>query len=71
MQRFKKISKTTAVIIALFILNVVAFSVVNSRVKHTKEVVAESISNPDTHSYFKSGVNILSWSYTLLKYFRQ
>jgi hypothetical protein len=71
MQRLKNISKATLVIIVLIVLNIVAFSAISTRISHTKEEVAEISSNPDNNSYFKSGVNVLNWSYTLLKYFRR
>lgn len=71
MQRRKRLNKATLALIILFLLNVLAFGVINSSVKQTKEEVAEIMSNPDNDTYFRSGVNILSWSYSLLKYYRQ
>jgi len=71
MQRLKKINKSTIVIIVLVVLNVVAFSAISTGINHTKDEVAQISSTPDNNSYFKSGVNVLNWSYTLIKYFRR
>ncbi|NNJ55389.1 MAG: hypothetical protein HKP14_04635 [Bacteroidia bacterium] len=71
MQKLKKIGKPTLVIIALLILNVGAFSILSSGIKHNQEDVAEMSTTTESSTYFKSGVDVLSWSYTLLKYFRQ
>ncbi len=71
MKRLKTISKSTLIIITLLVLNIVVFSAISSGIKHTEEEVAEMSTSTESNTYFKSGVNVLNWSYTLLKYFRQ
>ena len=71
MQKLRKIGKPTLVILALLILNIGAYSILSSGIKQNKDEVAQMSTTTDSNTYFKSGVDVLSWSYTLLKYFRQ
>jgi hypothetical protein len=67
----KKISKPILIIVSLVALNLVVFSFVSSGIKQSK-VQAEQVSSAtETTTYFKSGVEVLSWSYSLMKYFKQ
>ena len=71
MQKLKKSSKPILIIIALIVCNVLAFSILSKGAKKSEEVSVGITMDTESNSYFKSGVNVLSWSYTLLKYFRQ
>ena len=51
-------------------LNVIAFAALSSGVKHSSQRTTDDITtNVDNNNYFKTGVNVLDWSYTLLRYF--
>lgn len=71
MQKLKKIGKPTLVILALLLLNIGAYSILSSGIKQNQDDVAQLSTTTESSAYFKSGVDVLSWSYTLLKYFRQ
>jgi hypothetical protein len=71
MQKQKKSSKPILVIIALIVCNILTFSVVSKEAKKSEAVSVGISMDTESNSYFKSGVNVLNWSYTLLKYFRQ
>lgn len=71
LMKVKKISKPTLVILSLVTLNLVVLGFVSNGIKHSK-VEAEQVSaTTQSNAYFKSGVEVLNWSYTLLKYFKQ
>jgi len=68
---FKKVKKSTLVIIALVLLNLLTFSVLSSSIR-THFPTTENVFTPeDNNTYFKSGTDVLDWSYTLLRYFRR
>ena len=71
MQKLRKIGKPTLVIVALLLLNIGAFSILSTGIKQNQEDVAQISTTTESNTYFKSGVDVLSWSYTLLKYLRQ
>jgi len=71
MQKLKKLSKPILIIVALFVCNILAFSLVSKGAKKSEEISIGVIMDAESNAYFKSGVNVLNWSYTLLKYFRQ
>lgn len=71
MKKLKNISRKSIIIVALVFLNLVAFSLVSNGVKQTKHEAETISATTETNTYFKSGVDVLSWSYTLLKYFKQ
>lgn len=71
MQKLKKSSKPIFVIVALIVCNVLAYSFVSNGAKKSEAVSVGITMEPESNSYFKSGVNVLNWSYTLLKYFRK
>lgn len=53
-------------------LNVAVFAVVSTGIKRNAPAATDTIaSHNDNNTYFKSGVNVLDWSYTLLRYFRR
>ncbi len=69
--RIKSIKKSTLVILALLVLNITAFILLSSDIRHnyrTTDTISTSVGNDN---YFKAGVNVLDWSYTLLRYFRR
>ena len=70
-EKLKAIKKSNLVIIVLVLLNVVAFTVVSSGIKYKSHSIETMASNHDNNTYFKSGVNMLDWSYTLLRYFKR
>lgn len=68
--RLKSIKKSTLVILTLIVLNIVAFTLLSSNIKQnyrTTDTISTSVEN---NNYFKAGVNVLDWSYSLLRYFR-
>jgi hypothetical protein len=70
-KKLKSIKKSNLVLLVLVLLNVVAFTVVSSGIKHKTQTTETIASNNDNNTYFKSGVNVLDWSYTLLRYFKR
>jgi len=69
--RLKSIKKSTLVILTLIVLNIVAFTLLSSNIKQnyrTTDTISTSVEN---NNYFKAGVNVLDWSYSLLRYFRR
>lgn len=71
LDKLKITKKSTRVIFALLILNVLTFAVASSNIKQ-HYTTAESLSSlADDNNYFKSGVSVLDWSYKLLRYFRK
>ena len=70
-KKLKSIKKSNLVLLVLVLLNVVAFTVVSSGIKHKTQTIETIASNNDNNTYFKSGVNMLDWSYTLLRYFKR
>ncbi len=69
--RIKSIKKSNLVILALLMLNITAFILLSSDIRHnyrTTDTISTSVGNDN---YFKAGVNVLDWSYTLLRYFRR
>ena len=69
--RLKSIKKSTLVILTLIVLNIVAFTLLSSNIKQnyrTTDAISTSVEN---NNYFKAGVNVLDWSYSLLRYFRR
>jgi Na+/H+ antiporter NhaC len=71
MKLIKKISKPTLIIITLFLLNLVVFAMLSSNIKKQDNVVTEMTTSQESKTYFKSGVDVLNWSYTLYKYFKR
>ena len=69
--RFKNIKKSTIVILVLLMLNVVFFYTVSSNIKTQYPTTDVITTVNDNNTYFKAGVNVLDWSYTLLRYFRK
>jgi len=67
----KFIPKSTLVIIALVVLNIIVFLAVSSgiNISHKHRTTDNIITNADDNNYFKAGVNVLDWSYALLRYF--
>jgi len=70
-KRLKSIKKSTLVIVALLLLNIALFSVVSSGIKHNHRSTDTIATNNDNNTYFKAGINVLDWSYTLLRYFNK
>ncbi len=70
-RRMKTIRKPTIVILALIVLNVLLFMAVSSNIKEHYPSTSDISTVNDNNTYFKSGVNVLDWSYTLLRYFRK
>jgi hypothetical protein len=70
-KKLKSIKKSNLVLLVLVLLNVVVFTVVFSGIKHKTQTTETIASNNDNNTYFKSGVNVLDWSYTLLRYFKR
>ena len=70
-KKLKSIKKSNLVLLVLVVLNVVAFTAVSSGIKHKTQITETIASNNDNNTYFKSGVNVLDWSYTLLRYFKR
>jgi hypothetical protein len=70
-QRLKKIKKSTLVILVLLFLNLVLFYTVASNIKAQHPTTDTITTVNDNNTYFKAGVNVLDWSYTLLRYFRR
>lgn len=69
--RIKSIKKSTLVIVTLVVLNILAFTLLSSNIRHnyrTTDTISTSVGNDN---YFKAGVSVLDWSYTLLRYFRR
>jgi hypothetical protein len=52
-------------------LNVFAFIAVSSGIQHQHRTTDNITTNVDNNNYFKTGVNVLDWSYTLLRYFNK
>jgi len=73
LKRPKFIPKSTLVIIALVVLNLIAFLAVSSgiNISHKHRTTDNIITNADDNNYFKAGVNVLDWSYALLRYFNK
>ena len=67
----KFIPKSTLVIIALVVLNIIVFLAVSSgiNISHKHRTTDNIITNADDNNYFKAGVNVLDWCYALLRYF--
>ncbi|MDB9883001.1 hypothetical protein OAD66_07715 [Bacteroidia bacterium] len=70
-RHIKSIKISTLVIVSLLVLNIVVFSLVSSGIKHKHPTTDAITTNYDNNNYFKKGVSVLDWSYTLLKYFRK
>ncbi|PCJ65503.1 MAG: hypothetical protein COA58_08825 [Bacteroidetes bacterium] len=70
-QHLKSIKKSTLVLISLVVLNVGAFFAVSSGIKHNHRTTDTITTNNDNNTYFKAGINVLDWSYTLLRYFNK
>ena len=73
LKRPKFIPKSTLVIIALVVLNIIVFLAVSSgiNISHKHRTTDNIITNADDNNYFKAGVNVLDWSYALLRYFNK
>jgi hypothetical protein len=73
LKRPKFIPKSTLVIIALLVLNLIVFLAVSSgiNISHKHRTTDNIITNADDNNYFKAGVNVLDWSYALLRYFNK
>ncbi|HCD68823.1 MAG TPA: hypothetical protein DEQ56_10150 [Bacteroidetes bacterium] len=73
LKRPKFIPKSTLVIIALVVLNLIVFLAVSSgiNISHKHRTTDNIITNADDNNYFKAGVNVLDWSYALLRYFNK
>ena len=73
LKRPKFIPKSTLVIIALVVLNLIVFLAVSSgiNISHKYRTTDNIITNADDNNYFKAGVNVLDWSYALLRYFNK
>lgn len=73
LKRPKFIPKSTIVIIALVVLNLIVFLAVSSgiNISHKHRTTDNIITNADDNNYFKAGVNVLDWSYALLRYFNK
>lgn len=69
MKRLKNISKTGLVIAALLLLNLGVFTAVRSSVSELELDTHQMTTQNDDNSYFKSGVDVLNWTYTLYRYF--
>jgi hypothetical protein len=69
--RIKSIKKSTLVILALLVLNVVTFAILSSDIKQNYRTTDTITTSVENNNYFKAGVNVLDWSYTLLRYFRR
>jgi hypothetical protein len=69
--RIKSIKKSTLVILALLVLNITAFILLSSDIKHNYRTTDSISTSVENNNYFKTGVNVLDWSYTLLRYFRR
>jgi len=70
-EKLKSIKKSTLIIVALVVLNILTFTILSSNIKQhytTTDTISTSV---DGNSYFKSGVSVLDWSYKLLRYFRK
>jgi preprotein translocase subunit SecG len=67
----KSIKKSTWIILALLFLNVLTFSLVSSNIKHNYPTTDTITTSVDDNKYFKAGVNVLDWSYRLLRIFRR
>ena len=69
----KFIPKSTLVIIALVVLNIIVFLAVSSgiNISHKHRTTDNIITNAYDNNYFKAGVNVLDWSYALLRYFNK
>ncbi|MDB4161520.1 hypothetical protein N9772_04055 [Bacteroidia bacterium] len=70
-QKLKSIKKSTLIIIALLVLNILTFAAVSSNIKQhytTTDTISTAV---DDNNYFKTGVSVLDWSYKLLRYFRK
>jgi hypothetical protein len=71
LKRLKFIQKSTLVIAILLVLNVVFFLAVSSGISHKHRTTDNITTNVDNNNYFKTGVNVLDWSYALLRYFNK
>ena len=71
LRRIKSIKKSTLVIMALIVLNVMTFALLSSEIKHNYRTTDTITTSVENNNYFKAGVNVLDWSYTLLRYFRR
>ncbi len=70
-EKLLSIKKSTLIIVALLILNVVTFVAVSSNIKENYTTTDSISTTVDDNSYFKAGVSVLDWSYKLLRYFRR
>ncbi|MBT6235741.1 MAG: hypothetical protein HOI49_06605 [Bacteroidetes bacterium] len=52
-------------------MNVLTFSLVSSNIKHNYPTTDTITTSADDNNYFKAGVNVLDWSYRLLRIFRR
>jgi|TARA_B110000503_G_scaffold107575_1_gene160751 hypothetical protein len=73
LKKSKFIPKSTFIIVALVVLNIVAFLAVSSgiSIKDKHRTTDNITTNVDDNNYFKTGVNVLDWSYALLRYFNK
>ena len=65
-----QIKKVHLIITALLFLNVAAFLTVSTLSKQTQEEVSTAKTLSEAESYFQSGVKVLNWGYSMLRYFR-
>lgn len=70
-EKLKSIKKSTLIIVALLVLNVVTFAAVSSNIKQHYTTTDTLSTSVDDNNYFKAGVSVLDWSYKLLRYFRR
>lgn len=68
--KLKHIKKSSVIIAVLLFLNVLLFYSLSSKIKTTYPTTDTITTVNDNNTYFKAGVNVLDWSYRLLRYFR-
>jgi hypothetical protein len=70
MKIFKHPKKIHFILATLLVLNVVAFFTVSAITQRSdKEVNIHSVED-NAEAYMDSGLDVLNWSYTLIRYFR-
>lgn len=70
-EKLKSIKKSTLIIVALLVLNILTFAAVSTNIKQHYSTVDTISTTVDGNNYFKAGVSVLDWSYKLLRYFRK
>ena len=70
MKIIKHPKKIHYILATLFVLNVAAFFTVSAITQNVQQEVSAQSMEDESETYMDSGLEVLNWSYTLIRYFR-